>query len=115
MTLCVFSFASINSSAFNPGFVKSDAIISALLRLRLLETPDNNANVLESDPTQRGFCNTPVFPEPRCNRYEFLDSEVLRAGLSDLEVLNSGDAGLSTLPSLSELLHATHVRPPGMV
>ena len=99
----------------SPGFVKSDALVSGLLRLRLLETPDNNVNALETNPTQCGFCNTPVFAEPRFDRDEFLDSEVLRGGLSDLEVLNSGDVGLSTLPSLSELFHATHVRPPGMV
>ena len=79
------------------------------------ETPGNNANALESNPTQCGFRNTPVVPEPRFDRDEFLGSDVLRAGLSDLEVLNSGDVGLSTLPSLSELFHATHVRPPGMV
>ena len=79
------SYASINSPVFNAGCVKSDALISGLIRLRLLETPGGNANAFETNHTQCGFCNTPVFPEHRFDRNEFLDSEVLRADLSCLE------------------------------
>ena len=114
---CKPSYSALLAPVFNVGCVRPDRVVAGMLRLRLLETPGASWDPSVPPPTVCSGCSAPVFQESRFDSRAWPGHEVLRAGLSDLELLNcdgfeSADFPSAT-PSWDMLRAAVHVRPPG--